>query len=93
MQPPANFFIQFIRFAGGFWRSKDKIVIWEQSLALIALTILQIVLAVFINKSECLIVQCLRATLNVKFYNANWRVGVNFCGQHGGDHYASYGQT
>jgi putative ATP-binding cassette transporter len=50
MQISNGFFIQFIRLAGPFWNSENKTQIQRQSLALIALTILQIVLAVVITE-------------------------------------------
>jgi vitamin B12/bleomycin/antimicrobial peptide transport system ATP-binding/permease protein len=46
MQSQSGFFIQFIRLAGPFWNSDNKAVIRKQTLALIVLTVLQIVLAV-----------------------------------------------
>lgn len=50
MQPSFSFFIQFIRLAGPFWNSANKKIIWGQSSAFIALTVLQIGLVVVINK-------------------------------------------
>ncbi|MEQ1638372.1 MAG: ABC transporter ATP-binding protein/permease [Methylococcales bacterium] len=45
-----GFFLQFIRLAGPFWNSEHKTRIRRQSIALITLTILQIVLAVVITE-------------------------------------------
>jgi putative ATP-binding cassette transporter len=50
MQGQSGFFIQFIRLAGPFWNSENKAVIRQQTLALIVLTVLQIVLAVVITE-------------------------------------------
>ena len=50
MQGQSGFFIQFIRLAGPFWNSENKAVIRNRTLALIVLTLLQIVLAVVITE-------------------------------------------
>ena len=50
MQGQSGFFIQFIRLAGPFWNSENKAVIRNRTLALIVLTVLQIVLAVVITE-------------------------------------------
>ncbi|NOT85729.1 MAG: ABC transporter ATP-binding protein/permease [Methylococcaceae bacterium] len=50
MQQPMNFLSKFITLAGPFWNSENKAVIRGQSLTLVALTILQIGLAVVINE-------------------------------------------
>ncbi len=50
MQGPSGFFIQFIRLAGPYWHSENKARIRSLTLALIALTLLQIGLAVATNK-------------------------------------------
>ena len=50
MQGQSGFFIQFIRLAGPFWNSENKAIIRNRTLALIVLTVLQIVLAVVITE-------------------------------------------
>jgi vitamin B12/bleomycin/antimicrobial peptide transport system ATP-binding/permease protein len=50
MQKRSEFFIQFMRLAGPFWNSQNKTTIRLETLALIILTLLQIALAVVINK-------------------------------------------
>lgn len=45
-----NFFIQFVRLAGPYWSSENKAVIRGLSLALIALTVLQIAVSVIITE-------------------------------------------
>ncbi len=50
MQDRSEFFIQFIRLAGPFWNSEKKATIRMETLALIVLTLLQIVIAVVINE-------------------------------------------
>ncbi|WAR45331.1 ABC transporter ATP-binding protein/permease [Methylomonas rapida] len=49
MQTTSKFFIQFIRLAGSFWDSENKATIRSLSLALVVLTILQIVVSVVIT--------------------------------------------
>ena len=49
MHNAKGFFLQFIALAGPYWNSKDKAVIRKRALALIVLTIMQIVMAVLIN--------------------------------------------
>lgn len=50
MQHKSGFFIQFIRLAAPFWRSKNQAIIRRKTLALIVLTLLQIAIAVFITE-------------------------------------------
>ena len=50
MRNSSRFFIQFIRLAGPFWQSENKAAIRNSSLALIALTLAQIAISVFINE-------------------------------------------
>jgi len=50
MQPSQSFFMDFVRFAGPFWFSKNKKKIWRSTAILTGLTILQIVMAVLVNK-------------------------------------------
>lgn len=50
MQGQSGFFLQFIRLAGPFWNSENKVIIRKQTLAFIILTVLQIVLAVIITE-------------------------------------------
>lgn len=50
MRNTSRFFIQFIRLAGPFWCSENKSAIRGLSLALIALTVLQIAVSVIINE-------------------------------------------
>jgi putative ATP-binding cassette transporter len=50
MQGQNGFFIQFLRLAGPFWNSENKVVIRNQTLALIILTVLQMALAVIITE-------------------------------------------
>ncbi len=45
-----NFFIRFVRLAGGFWYSEDKAIIRRSTLILVILTVAQIAIAVVINK-------------------------------------------
>lgn len=49
MHNAKGFFLQFIALAGPYWNSADKAVIRKRALALIVLTIMQIVMAVLIN--------------------------------------------
>jgi putative ATP-binding cassette transporter len=49
MHNAKGFFLQFIALAGPYWNSEDKAVVRKRALALIALTILQIVMAILIN--------------------------------------------
>ncbi|EIC31514.1 ABC transporter ATP-binding protein/permease [Methylomicrobium album] len=49
MHNAKGFFLQFIALAGPYWNSEDKAVIRKRALALILLTILQIVMAILIN--------------------------------------------
>lgn len=50
MQGQSGFLIQFIRLAGPFWNSENKGIIRKRTLALIILTVLQMVLAVVITE-------------------------------------------
>ncbi len=50
MQAQRGFFIQFLRLAGPFWHSENKAIIRQQTLFLIALTILQMALAVIVTQ-------------------------------------------
>lgn len=50
MQFPSGFFVRFIRLAGPFWHSENKETIRKLTLILVVLTVLQITVAVFINK-------------------------------------------
>ncbi len=50
MQGQDGFFIQFLRLAGPFWNSENKVVIRKQALVLIVLTVLQMALAVIITE-------------------------------------------
>lgn len=50
MQGQSGFLIQFIRLAGPFWNSENKAIIRKRTLALIVLTVLQMVLAVIITE-------------------------------------------
>jgi vitamin B12/bleomycin/antimicrobial peptide transport system ATP-binding/permease protein len=50
MQGQRGFFLQFIHLAGPFWNSENKDIIRKRTLALIVLTVLQIVLAVVITE-------------------------------------------
>lgn len=50
MRNTSRFFIQFIRLAGPFWSSENKSAIRGLSLALVALTVLQIAVSVIINE-------------------------------------------
>jgi len=49
LQTTSRFFIQFVRLAGPYWNSEDKVSIRLYSLALFLLTILQIVISVVIT--------------------------------------------
>lgn len=46
----SGFFMRFVRLAGPFWNSENKAVIRKLTLALIALTLAQIAVAVYINR-------------------------------------------
>jgi putative ATP-binding cassette transporter len=50
LQNTSRFFVQFIRLAGPFWHSENKTTIRGLSIALVALTVLQIVVSIFINQ-------------------------------------------
>lgn len=50
MRPAENFFRDFVRVAGPFWFSENKHAIWRWTVILVVLTILQIVMAVLVNK-------------------------------------------
>lgn len=50
MRNTSRFFIQFIRLAGPFWNSENKTTIRGLSLALVALTVLQIAISVIITE-------------------------------------------
>ncbi|MDD4915369.1 MAG: ABC transporter ATP-binding protein/permease [Methylococcales bacterium] len=50
MRNSGRFFIQFIRLAGPFWQSENKTTIRGLSVALVGLTVLQIVVSVAINE-------------------------------------------
>ncbi|MEQ1637763.1 MAG: SbmA/BacA-like family transporter [Methylococcales bacterium] len=50
MQDKGGFFIQFMKLAGPFWNSKNKLVIRTESVLLIALTLMQIWMAVYVTK-------------------------------------------
>jgi len=45
-----NFFIKFMKLAGPYWRSKNSLVIWTETILLIGLTVMQIELAVYITQ-------------------------------------------
>lgn len=50
MQKKDDFFIQFMKLAGPYWNSKKKLVIWTETVLFIALTVMQIGLAVYMTK-------------------------------------------
>lgn len=50
MQEKDSFFIQFMKLAGPFWNSNNKLVIRIETVLLVVLTLMQIGLAVFITK-------------------------------------------
>lgn len=50
MQDKDSFFIQFVRLAGPFWNSENKLVIWTETVLLVALTLMQIGMAVYVTK-------------------------------------------
>lgn len=50
MQLSQSFFMDFVRFAGRFWLSENKWAIWRSTAFLIGLTVLQIAMAVLVNK-------------------------------------------
>jgi len=50
MQNKSEFFTQFLKLAGPFWSSQNKVIIRLETLALIVLTILQIAIAVIITE-------------------------------------------
>ena len=50
MPAQSGFFIQFLKLAGPFWSSENKVVIRLQTLALIALTVMQMGLAVIVTE-------------------------------------------
>jgi putative ATP-binding cassette transporter len=45
-----NFFIKFMRLAGPYWSSKNSPIIWLETVLLVALTVMQIELAVYITQ-------------------------------------------
>ena len=49
MRNTSSFFFQFIRLAGPFWHSENKVIIQRLALGLLALTVSQIVISVVIN--------------------------------------------
>ena len=50
MQAQRGFFMQFLKLAGPFWCSENKVIIRQQTLFLIVLTILQMALAVIVTQ-------------------------------------------
>lgn len=50
MHQKENFFIKFMRLAGPFWRSKNRLIIGVETVLLIGLTVMQIELAVYITQ-------------------------------------------
>ena len=50
MPAQSGFFIQFLKLAGPFWNSENKVVIRLQTLTLIALTVMQMGLAVIVTE-------------------------------------------
>lgn len=50
MMSTSQFFIQFIKLAGPYWNSEDRISIWKRTLILIFLTLMQIGLAIILNQ-------------------------------------------
>lgn len=50
MRVSQSFFMDFVRFAGGFWFSDNKKIVWRLTVILVGLTVLQIVMAVLVNK-------------------------------------------
>ena len=50
MPAQRGFFVQFLHLAGPFWSSENKVVIRQQTIVFISLTILQMVLAVIITE-------------------------------------------
>lgn len=50
MQDKDSFFIQFMKLAGPFWNSENRLVIRTETVLLVVLTLMQIGLAVFITK-------------------------------------------
>lgn len=50
MRHSQGFFLDFVHFAGPFWHSENKKTIRRSTAILIGLTILQIVMAVLVNK-------------------------------------------
>ena len=50
MPAQSGFFIQFLKLAGPFWNSENKVTIRFQTLALIALTVMQMGLAVIVTQ-------------------------------------------
>ena len=50
MQDKNGFFIQFMKLAGPFWNSENKLAIRIETLLLIVLTLMQIGMAVYVTK-------------------------------------------
>ncbi|WP_374089946.1 ABC transporter ATP-binding protein/permease [Methylomicrobium lacus] len=50
MNHQENFFTKFMTVAGPFWRSKNRFIIWAETVLLIGLTVMQIELAVYITQ-------------------------------------------
>jgi vitamin B12/bleomycin/antimicrobial peptide transport system ATP-binding/permease protein len=50
MQDKDSFFIQFMKLAGPFWNSENKLAIRIETLLLVVLTLMQIGMAVYVTK-------------------------------------------
>lgn len=50
MNQKENFFITFMKLAGPYWNSKNRLLIWTETVLLIVLTVMQIELAVYITQ-------------------------------------------
>ena len=50
MNNKENFFIKFMKLAGPYWNSNNRLIIWAETVLLIVLTVMQIELAVYITQ-------------------------------------------
>ncbi len=50
MKNKESFFIQFMKLAGPYWSSENKLIIWTETILLVGLTLMQIGLAVYITQ-------------------------------------------
>ncbi|MFI3178642.1 MAG: hypothetical protein QX188_03685 [Methylococcaceae bacterium] len=68
MPAQSGFFIQFLKLAGPFWNSENKVVIRLQTLTLIALTVMQMGLAVIVTEWSAVLFDSLEQYSMVDLY-------------------------